>query len=107
MGEPQPALGVPRVHGELLKLGIEVTRSTVAKYMARRGRRPSQIWKTFLRNHTAGIAATDFMIVPTIGFQLLFVLAILRHQRRRRIPLSVTATPTAESIVRQITDAFP
>jgi transposase InsO family protein len=99
--------GAPRIHGELLKLGIEVAQSTVAKYMARRGRGPSQTWKTFLRNHTAGIAATDFLIVPTIGFRLLFVLVILRHQRRRLISLSVTANPTAEWIARQITDAFP
>src|SRR3982074_2418247 len=99
--------GAPRIHGELLKLGIEVAQSTVAKYMARRGRGPSQTWKTFLRNHTAGIAAADFLIVPTIGFRLLFVLVILTHQCRRLISLSVTANPTAEWIVRQITDAFP
>ena len=97
--------GAPRIHGELLKLGIEVAQSTV--YMARRGRGPSQTWKTFLRNHTAGIAATDFLIVPTIGFRLLFVLVILRHQRRRLISPSVTANPTAEWIARQITDGFP
>ncbi len=99
--------GAPRIHGELLKLGIEVAQSTVAKYMARRGRGPSQTWNTFLRNHRAGIAGTDFLIVPTIGFRLLFVLVILRHQRRRLISLSVTANPTAEWIARQITDAFP
>ena len=99
--------GAPRIHGELLKLGIEVAQSTVAKYMARRGRGPSQTWKTFLRNHTAGVAAMDFLIVPTIGFRLLFVLVILRHQRRRLISLSVTANPTAEWIARQITEAFP
>jgi transposase InsO family protein len=75
--------------------------------MARRGRGPSQTWNTFLRNHTAGIAATDFLIVPTIGFRLLFVLVFLRHQRRRLISLSVTANPTAEWIARRITDAFP
>src|SRR5882672_5763319 len=99
--------GAPRIHGELLKLGVEVAQSTVAKYMARRGRGPSQTWKTFLHNHAAGIAAMDFLIVPTIGFRLLFVLVILRHQRRRLISLSVTANPTAEWIARQITDAFP
>jgi transposase InsO family protein len=99
--------GAPRIHGELLKLGIEVAQSTVARYMARRGRGPSQTWNTFLRNHTAGIAATDFLIVPTIGFRLLFVLVVLRHQRRRLISLSVTANPTAEWIARRITDAFP
>jgi transposase InsO family protein len=99
--------GAPRIHGELLKLGIEVAQSTVAKYMVRSGRGRSQTWKTFLHNHAAGIAAMDFLIVPTVGFKLLFVLVILRHQRRRLISLSVTANPTAEWIARQITDAFP
>jgi hypothetical protein len=65
--------GAPRIHGELLKLGIEVAQSTVAKYMARRGRGSSQTWKTFLRNHAAGIGAMDFLVVPTVGFRLLFV----------------------------------
>jgi transposase InsO family protein len=99
--------GAPRIHGELLRLGIEVAQSTVAKYMARSGRGPSQTWKTFLRNHAAGIGAMDFLIVPTVGFRLLFVLVILRHERRRLISLSVTAHPTAEWIAHQITDAFP
>jgi transposase InsO family protein len=99
--------GAPRIHGELLKLGFEVAQSTVAKYMARRRRGPSQTWKSFLRNHAAGIAAMDFLIVPTVGFKLLFVLVILRHQRRRLISLSVTANPTATWIARQVTDAFP
>jgi len=99
--------GAPRIHGELLKLGIEVAQSTVAKYMARSGRGRPQTWKTFLHNHVAGIGAMDFLIVPTVGFRLLFVLVILRHERRRLISLSVTAHPTAEWIARQITDAFP
>jgi len=99
--------GAPRIHGELLKLGIEVAQSTVAKYMARSGRGRSQTWKTFLHNHTTGISAMDFLVVPTVGFKLLFVLVILRHQRRHLISLSVTANPTAEWIARQITDAFP
>jgi transposase InsO family protein len=99
--------GAPRIHGELLKLGIEVAQSTVAKYMAKSGRGSSQTWKTFLDNHAAGIGAMDFLVVPTIGFRLLFVLVILRHERRRLISLSVTAHPTAEWIARQITDAFP
>jgi transposase InsO family protein len=98
--------GAPRIHGELLKLGIEVAQSTVAKYMAKSGRGRSQTWKTFLHNHTAGVAAMDFLIVPTVGFRLLFVLAILRHKRRRLISLRVTTNPMAEWIARQITDAF-
>jgi hypothetical protein len=94
--------GAPRIHGELLKLGIEVAQSTVAKYMARSGRGRSQTWKTFLHNHAAGIGAMDFLVVPTAGFRLLFVLVILRHERRRLISLSVTAHPTAEWIAHQI-----
>jgi len=107
MSLANPLWGAPRIHGELLKLGIEVAPSTVAKYMARRGGGSSQTWKTFLRNHGAGVAAMDFLVVPTVGFRLLFVLVILRHQRRRLISLSVTGNPTAEWIVHQITDAFP
>jgi transposase InsO family protein len=104
----EPAVGrAPRIHGELLKLGIEVAQSTVAKYTARSGRGQSQTWKTFVDNHSAGIGAMDFLIVPTAGFRLLFVLVILRHERRRLISLSVTPHPTAEWIARQITEAFP
>ena len=99
--------GAPRIHGELLKLGIEVAQSTVAKYMTRSGRGGSQTWKTFLHNHAAGIGAMDFLIVPTVSFRLLFVLVILRHERRHLISLSVTDHPTAEWIARQLTDAFP
>jgi transposase InsO family protein len=99
--------GAPHIHGELLKLGIEVAQSAVAKYMAKSGRGRSQTWKAFLRNHAAGIGAMDFLVVPTIGFKLLFVLVILRHERRQLISLRVTTNPTADWITHQITDAFP
>jgi transposase InsO family protein len=99
--------GAPRIHGEVLKLGIDVAQSTVAKYMAKRRPGSGQTWKKFLRNHAAGIGALDFLVVPTINFRLLFVLVILRHERRRLISLSVTDHPTAEWIARQITEAFP
>ena len=99
--------GAPRIHGELLKLGIEVAQSTVAKYMARERRPPSQSWKTFLRNHAAGIAAMDLLVVPTIGFRFLYVLVILGHHRRRILSFGVTPHPTADWIARQITDTFP
>jgi hypothetical protein len=92
--------GAPRIHGELLKLGIDVAQSTVAKYMARSGRGRSQTWKTFARNHEAGIGAMDFLIVPAVGFCLLFVLIIFRHERRRLVSLSMTAHPTADWIAR-------
>ena len=107
MRAENPLWGAPRIHGELLKLGIEVAQSTVAKYMAKRRPGSGQTWKTFLRNHVAGIGAMDFLVVPTINFRLLFVLVILRHERRRLISLSVTDHPTAEWIARQITEAFP
>ena len=99
--------GAPRIHGELLKLGIEVAESTVAKYMVKRPRRPGQSWTTFLRNHAAGIAATDLFVVPTIGFKLLYCLVFLAHGRRELVHHAVTAHPTAEWVARQMTEAFP
>jgi hypothetical protein len=82
MSIANPLWGAPRIHGELLKLGIDVGQTTVAKYMARKRRPPSQGWKTFLRNHADGIAAMDMFVVPTASFRLLFGLLILRHARR-------------------------
>jgi hypothetical protein len=107
MSRANPLRSAPRIHGELLKLGIEVAQSTVARYMARGRRPPSQTWKAFLRNHAAGIAAMDLLVVPTIGFRLLYVLVILGHHRRRILSFGVTSHPTAEWIARQITYAFP
>jgi transposase InsO family protein len=98
--------GAPRIHGELLKLGIEVAQSTVAKYMVRRHGPPSQSWRTFLRNHADGIAAVDLFVVPTIGFKLLYCLIVLGHGRRKLIHHAITAHPTAEWIVQQIVEAF-
>src|ERR1700738_627854 len=97
----------PRIHGELLMLGIEVAESTVGRYMVRRRRPPSQGWRTFLRNHAAGIASLDLFVVRTISFKLLYGLVILRHARRRLVAISVTSNPTAEWIAGQVTDAFP
>jgi transposase InsO family protein len=99
--------GAPRIHGELLKLGIEVAESTVAKYMVKRPRRPGQSWTTFLRNHADGIAAVDLFVVPTIDFKLLYGLVILGHGPRRLIHCAVTGHPTAEWIARRIVEAFP
>jgi hypothetical protein len=102
-----PLWGAPRVHGELLKLGIEVAQSTVSKYMAKGGRPPSQSWWTFLRNHADGIASVDLFVVPTITFRLLYGLVVLRHRRRQIVSFGVTAHPTAEWLARQICEAFP
>src|SRR3982074_1227943 len=95
--------GAPRIHGELLKLGFSVAQSSVAKYMVKRRGPPSQGWKTFLRNHAPDIAAMDLLVVPTIGFKLLYGFVIVRLDRRDLVRINVTTNPTAEWIARQIT----
>ena len=107
ISQDNPLWGAPRIHGELLKLGIGIAQSTVAKYMCRRRGPPSTGWRAFLRIHTAHIAAIDLFVIPTIGFKLLYGLVILRLERRRLVWINVTAHPTAEWIARQITEAFP
>ena len=105
MSIANPLWGAPRIHGELLKLGIEIGQTSVAKYIARRRGPPSQGWKTFVRNHADGIAAMDLFVVPTISFCLLYGLLILGHGRRQVLWCGVTAHPTAEWIANQITQA--
>ncbi len=108
MSQENPLWGAPRIHGELVKLGFAVAQSTVAKYMARRSNDPcGQSWSTFVRNHLPQIAAMDLFVVPTIGFDLLYALIIVRLARRELVWVNVTAHPTAEWIARQITEAFP
>jgi hypothetical protein len=102
----QPLWGAPRLHGELLKLGIDVGQTTVAKYMAGGRRPPSPGWKTFLDNHADGIASMDLFVVPTISFRRLYGLLILHHDRRQILWLGVTAHPTAEWISHQLTEAY-
>ena len=92
MSIANPLWGAPRIHGELLKLGIEIGQTSVAKYMARRRGPPSQGWKTFLHNHADGIAAMDLFVVPTISFRLLYGLLIVGHGRRQIVWLGVTAS---------------
>src|SRR6202047_4807626 len=107
MSVENPLWGAPRIHGELLKLGFDVAQSSVAKYMVKRRRPPSQAWRVFLRNHAQDIAAMDLFVVPTIGFDLLYALVIVRLDRRELVWISVTTHPTAEWVARQITEAFP
>ena len=107
MSLENPLWGAPRIHGELLKLGFEVAQSSVAKYMVKQQGPPSQGWRTFLHNHAPDIAAMDLFVVPTIGFDLLYGLVIVRLNRRDLIWINVTANPTAEWVARQITEAFP
>jgi len=106
MSVENPLWGAPRIHGELLKLGFEVAQSSVAKYMVKRRGPPSQGWRTFLRNHAPDIAAMDLFVVPTIGFDPLYVFVIVRLDRRDIVWINVTAHPTAEWVARQITEAF-
>ena len=121
MSLENPLWGAPRIHGELLKLGFQVltlhgellklgfqvAQSTVAKYMERQGRPPGQSWWTFLRNHPPEIAAMDPFVVPTLAFNLLYGLIIVRLDRRELVWIAVTNSPTADWIARQITEAFP
>jgi transposase InsO family protein len=107
MSMENPLWGAPRIHGELLKLGFEVAQSGVARYMVKRRAPPSQGWRTFLRNHAPDIAAMDLFVVPTIGFDLLYAFVIVRLDRRDLVWINVTRNPTAESVARQITEAFP
>jgi hypothetical protein len=102
-----PLWGAPRIHGELQKLGISVSQSTVAKYMRRHPRPPSQTWRTFLTNHGNQIMAADLFVVPTVTFRMLFVLVILGHDRRRIVHVGVTEHPTAAWTAQQLRNALP
>jgi transposase InsO family protein len=105
MSIANPLWGAPRIHGELLKLGIEIGQTSVAKYMAGWRGRPSQGCKTFFRNHADGIVAMDLFVVPTISFRLLYGLLIIGHSRRQILWFGVTAHPTAEWLANQLTEA--
>ncbi len=107
MSRENPLWGAPRIHGELIKLGIEVSQATVSKYMKDLPRPPSQTWLTFLRNHILCSASMDFFVLPTVTFRLLFVFIVLHHERRRIVHIGVTAHPTATWIKQQMTEAFP
>jgi transposase InsO family protein len=107
MSSSNPLWGAPRIHGELLKLGIEVSQATVAKYLVRRRGAPSPTWRSFLRNHAEGIAAIDMFVVASASFRLLYVMIILAHDRRNIVLTAVTERPTAAWLSRQVTEAFP
>ena len=108
MSKENPLWGAPRIHGEFLTLGVDVSQATVAKYMARPTTSPpSQSWRTFLANHAKQIAAADFFVVPTATCRLLFVLVILAHERRRVVHVAVTDHPTAAWTAQQLREAFP
>src|SRR3989441_2997858 len=105
MSRANPLWAAPRIHGELLKLGLTVSQATVSKYMLRPRRPPSQVWRTFLTNHARDLIALDFFTVPTATFRVLFVLVVLSHRRRRLVHFNVTEHPTAEWTARQLIEA--
>ncbi len=107
MAAANPLWGAPRIHGELLKLGIDVAERTVSRLMPKRRPEPSQTWRTFLANHIADLVSIDFFTVPTARLRVLFVLVILAHHRRRVVHFNVTEHPTATWTAQQIVDAFP
>ncbi len=108
MAKANPLWEAPRIHGELLKLGIEISERTVSNLMPRRKPTPpSQTWRTFLKNHMINMVSIDFFTVPTAKFRILFVLVILSHSRRRVVHFNVTPNPTAKWTAQQVIEAFP
>jgi len=107
MHAANPLWGAPRIHGELQKLGLTLSETTVAKYLGRRRPPPSPTWRTFLANHAAQLASVDFFTVPTATFRVLFVLLVLSHDRRRIVHFNVTAHPTAAWTAQQLREAWP
>jgi putative transposase len=107
MSRENPLWGAPRIHGELLKLGIDIGETSVSKYLVRGRKPPSQTWRTFLENHVKTMASVDFFTVPTVRFQILYVFLVLAHDRRRILHFGVTAHPTAEWTAQQLREAFP
>jgi transposase InsO family protein len=108
IADANPTWGAPKIHGEMLKLGIEIFERSISGLLFRRSPKPpSQTWKTFIKNHMTEMVAVDFLVVPTIHFRMLFVFIVLSHARRQVIHFNVTAHPTAEWTARQINEAFP
>ena len=107
MAEANLSWGAPRIHGELLKLGIEISERTVSRLMPQRHTAPSQTWRTFLDNHVRDLVSVDFFTVPTARLHVLFVFIVLSHERRRVIHFNITEHPTAAWTAQQIIEAFP
>jgi hypothetical protein len=95
MKRANPLWGAPRIHGELLKLGIEVSERTVSRWLPRLRKPPSQSWRTFLANHVEDLVSLDFFTAPTLDFRILFVFIVVAHERRRVVHFNVTSNPTA------------
>jgi putative transposase len=107
MSSANPFWGAPRIHGELLKLGIDVSQATVGRYLPRRPKTPSPTWRSFLHNHLTDTVAIDMFIVATATFRILYILIVLDHHRRKIIHFGTTENPTQVWLSHQITEAFP
>ena len=107
MAAANPLWGAPRIHGELLKLGIHVAERTVSRLLPKRHTPPSQTWRTFLANHVRDLVSIDLFTVPSASLRVFFVLVVLAHDRRRVLHFNVTEHPTATWAAQQIVDAFP
>ena len=107
MAAANPLWGAPRIHGELVKLGLDVSERTVSRLMPKRRCGPSQTWRTFLANHVWDLVSLDFFTVPTARLRVLFVLVVLAHHRRRVVHFNVTEHPTAHWTAQQLVNAFP
>jgi hypothetical protein len=107
MSQTNPLWGAPRIHGELLRLGIRISQRTVAKYMVPRSERPSSTWKSFLRNHISQMVSVDFFTVPTVTFRVLYVFLVFWHERRKVLHFHITDCPSSVWVAQQLREAFP
>jgi transposase InsO family protein len=107
MTQANPLWGAPRIHGELLKLGIDISERSVSRLMPKVRNPPSQTWRTFLDNHFRELVSIDFLTVPTATFRVLYVFVVLAHDRRRVVHFNVTKHPTAAWTAQQMIEAFP
>jgi hypothetical protein len=107
LSQENPLWGAPRIRDELHLLGHDLVKSTVTKYMVRTRKPPSQTWRTFLKNHVGSLASIDFLTVPTVTFQVLYVFIVLRLDRRQIVHVNVTGQPTAGWVAQQLREAFP
>ena len=109
MVSENPTWGAPRIHGELLMLGFDVSERTISRWMRRAPRDPelAKRWLAFLKNHREAIAAMDFFTVPTVTFRLLYCLFVISHDRRQILHFNVTRHPTSAWVIQQLREAFP
>jgi putative transposase len=107
MARANPLWGAQRIHGELLKLGFDVSERTISRLMPRRRTPASHKWRTFLKNHLGSTVAIDFFAVPTLTCRILFVFVVLAHDRRRILHVNVTPHPTSDWTRQQLHEAFP